>query len=109
MTDNWPIQEYFEETEKTRLGISVDHSKLNHCKDIFKIQIGMFILELHPNHISIEDDMNKGSNGECATESFLYGCYMYDKDLTLDDVEFMEYTEKAAIYSLITGYLGNER
>ncbi|RLD85389.1 MAG: hypothetical protein DRJ07_03110 [Bacteroidetes bacterium] len=100
--------EYFEETEFTKLGVKINHSKLNHLKNVFKIQIGMFIIELHPDHIKIEDDMNKGSNGECATENFLYG-YMYDEELTLDNVAFMEYAEKTAIYSLIIGYLENQR
>ena len=108
MTENWTIQNYFEKEGTTKLGININHSKLNHLKKVFKLQIGMFIIELHPDHIVIEDDMNRGSNGECATESFLYG-YMYDKDLTLDNVGFMEYAEKAAIYSLITGYLENQR
>lgn len=106
---SYPILEYFlDEDKKTQLGVSVDHSKLDRTKNILRLQIGMFFIELHPDRIEIEDDMNRSSNGECATESFLYG-YMYDEELTLDEVGFMEYSEKTAIYSLIIGYLNDQR
>lgn len=77
MIENWAIQEYFEKTDKTKLGIPITHSKLNYSKKVFKIQIGMFIVELHPDHIRIEDDMNLGSNGNVQlNRSFMVICMM---------------------------------